>query len=141
MMNIDEYALGLLEKLRILWSTARKKVSRLIFICHSLGGIMIRNVRITVNQRSEYKALLPIRTAIVFMGTPHRGSGLTDLLMPLALAIKLVLDHECDRNCLKIYNHRRKDLQRSVVLPSRIWNIFVWCCSTRESVWSHSAGW
>lgn len=60
-------------------------------MCHSLGGIVVKQVRIlpeyidsgaadtvqaliTAHQRSEFKYIWSASKAIVFMGTPHRGS-------------------------------------------------------------------
>lgn len=47
-MNVDDVALDLLVRPRIVWSTRRRKLSQPVFIWYSLGDV--KNVLITANR-------------------------------------------------------------------------------------------
>jgi len=73
--NITAYARNLLQALKICRRDCRRR--SLIFVAHSLGGIIVKDVL----HRAAYETeapLLDIYTsteAIIFLGTPHRGSS------------------------------------------------------------------
>ena len=47
----------------------------IIFICHSLGGIILKKAMISANNRRElHNFILERPKAVAFMGTPHLGS-------------------------------------------------------------------
>lgn len=49
----------------------------MIFVAHSLGGIVVKKALIIANERSSLYGLILERVhGIAFMGTPHRGSDL-----------------------------------------------------------------
>ena len=49
----------------------------ILFVGHSLGGIVIKRALIRANTRSDYRAsILQATKAIAFLGTPHSGSDL-----------------------------------------------------------------
>ena len=48
----------------------------LIFVVHSLGGIVVKRALITATVRNAYKAIVDSTIAVVFLGTPHHGSQL-----------------------------------------------------------------
>lgn len=60
-----------------------------IFVCHSLGGLVCEDALFTAQQRPErhLKQVLHCTRGIVFMGTPHHGSGLAHWAESLAKAI------------------------------------------------------
>ncbi|KAI9462626.1 hypothetical protein F5148DRAFT_1286402 [Russula earlei] len=47
---------------------------RVIFICHSLGGLVLKQALIYIRNQSEYSALRDVAIGVIFLGTPHRGS-------------------------------------------------------------------
>ncbi|KAI4868776.1 hypothetical protein F4820DRAFT_408714 [Hypoxylon rubiginosum] len=46
----------------------------IIFICHSLGGIVVKRALSVAHGRPIYNTLLNATRSIIFMATPHRGS-------------------------------------------------------------------
>jgi hypothetical protein len=73
--KIDDYARHLLERLRARrrdFSDIRRPI---IFLCHSLGGIVFKKAMIIAHERSDrYESLSRDVYGVMFMGTPHRGS-------------------------------------------------------------------
>ncbi|MBE0586872.1 MAG: hypothetical protein IH617_02365 [Hydrogenophaga sp.] len=56
----------------------------IIFVCHSLGGLLIKRVLVNAWQRGDQSQGCEFDQqavkAILFCGTPHKGAGLADLL-------------------------------------------------------------
>ncbi|KAF2476890.1 uncharacterized protein BDR25DRAFT_41992 [Lindgomyces ingoldianus] len=76
--RVDDYARYLLERLvakrRNLSTYDRRPI---IFICHSLGGIVLKKALVLAHERSErYHTISSDTFGVMFMGTPHRGSDL-----------------------------------------------------------------
>lgn len=63
----------------------------LIFVCHSLGGLVCENALVIADQRPEkhLKSILELTRGIVFLGTPHHGSNLARWAEMLARSIGL----------------------------------------------------
>ncbi|KAI1415372.1 hypothetical protein F5Y13DRAFT_196709 [Hypoxylon sp. FL1857] len=62
-------------------SRLRRGIKRpIIFVCHSLGGLVVKEALITSDSYKNHKrhprlaAIYPRTIGVVFMGTPHRGS-------------------------------------------------------------------
>jgi pimeloyl-ACP methyl ester carboxylesterase len=49
---------------------------KLIFVCHSLGGLVVKQALVLTPQSSAIKDIQDRTTGIVFLGTPHGGSHL-----------------------------------------------------------------
>ena len=47
----------------------------LIFIAHSLGGIIVKQAVVWAHREPQYQSIKDHTLGIVFFGTPHRGSG------------------------------------------------------------------
>ena len=47
----------------------------IIFIAHSLGGIIVKQALVWANTEPQYKKILDHTLGIVFFGTPHQGSA------------------------------------------------------------------
>lgn len=64
----------------------------LIFVAHSLGGLVVEQALLIARGSSQphVKLLLPSTVAIAFMGTPHAGSPKADLASPLTALSNLV---------------------------------------------------
>lgn len=58
--------------------------SSLFFICHSLGGLMVKQMLSLARDREGSQGQIPHRTkGILFLGTPHQGSGLANIINKL----------------------------------------------------------
>ena len=77
--EIEDKALDLLNQLsleRISLEPVESKRRPIVFIGHSLGGILVKKAIILAHERShepEYKDVLDNTKGIAFLGTPHRG--------------------------------------------------------------------
>ncbi|KAK8130582.1 hypothetical protein PG999_002962 [Apiospora kogelbergensis] len=74
--RIDDYSRTLLERLmakRRQFSPLEKRP--LIFVCHSLGGVVVKRALVMAHERSQrYESITKDTVGIMFLGTPHRGS-------------------------------------------------------------------
>jgi len=78
----------LLERLRIVRREC-PPTHPLIFLGHSLGGIMVKQALVNAHNNSRYSAIKESTYGLVFFGTPHRGGnaglvGLGDLSIRIA---------------------------------------------------------
>lgn len=64
----------------------------ILFVCHSLGGLICEDALVWAQQRPEkhLKQVLNCTRGIVFLGTPHHGSGLAHWAETLAKTIGLI---------------------------------------------------
>ena len=61
---------------RLLTSSMMQESRRpLIFIAHSLGGIIVKQALVWAHREPRYRSIKDHTLGIVFFGTPHRGSG------------------------------------------------------------------
>lgn len=73
--KIDDYARTLLERLKARRKDFPDARRPIIFICHSLGGVVFKKAMILARERSDrYESLSRDVCGVMFMGTPHRGS-------------------------------------------------------------------
>jgi predicted alpha/beta hydrolase family esterase len=62
----------------------------LVFVAHSLGGIVVKKALILAHeQEDQYGSLLQQIAGVVFMGTPHRGANIADSMSYLASGLHL----------------------------------------------------
>ncbi|KAH6950982.1 hypothetical protein DER45DRAFT_599493 [Fusarium avenaceum] len=76
--GVEDFAIDLLARLEI----ARKDKSKrpIIFICHSMGGLIVKKALILAHDRQQiYNTIAESKVGIVFLATPHQGSGLAAL--------------------------------------------------------------
>jgi hypothetical protein len=80
-MPLSDRATNTLEEL-ILSGIGDRSV---IFICHSLGGLLVKQMLRHANDfgNSEYKRVATTTRAIIFLSTPHSGSNLADWMKHL----------------------------------------------------------
>lgn len=101
----------------------------IVFICHSLGGILVKKALILAHERLSdlyYKDIVDNTRAIIFLGVPHKGSDSARWANFAANALKgasigtstntaLVADLRRDSDTLinisKQFVHRGKDLK------------------------------
>lgn len=64
----------------------------LIYVAHSLGGLVIEQALLVCRGEAEayFKSVLSSAFGIIFIGTPHAGSGKADLLKPLTKLAKVL---------------------------------------------------
>ncbi|KAL4963231.1 uncharacterized protein BDV14DRAFT_177008 [Aspergillus stella-maris] len=63
----------------------------IIFIAHSLGGIVVKEALVQAKLGHAYQSIQAATYGIVFFGTPHRGSHLAKLGETLAKAVRAFL--------------------------------------------------
>ncbi|KAL1836742.1 hypothetical protein VTJ49DRAFT_4717 [Mycothermus thermophilus] len=73
--GIRDNARSLLEALRLLRDNDGSKGRPIVFLGHSLGGIIIKQALCTANiEQRKFGDILTSTRGIVFFGTPHRGT-------------------------------------------------------------------
>ncbi|KAK8911022.1 hypothetical protein QC760_000086 [Botrytis cinerea] len=77
--TIEDFATALLEDLLRERSNDNNKKRRIIFICHSMGGIVIKKALIRAFNAKLYRNIFELTSAILFLATPHMGSDETKL--------------------------------------------------------------
>ncbi|KAJ9617244.1 hypothetical protein H2200_000965 [Cladophialophora chaetospira] len=83
MAGIDEFARQLLFALRLIRNGGAES-RPLIFIAHSLGGIVVKKALILSHQDKHiYGEILKATVGIIFLATPHRGSSIATWMAPL----------------------------------------------------------
>ncbi|KAI1397445.1 TPR-like protein [Hypoxylon fuscum] len=71
-IKLDDHAKNLLQWLDI----ERQEPQRpLIFICHSLGGLVVKEALVEANLDVTYKPIVEATKLLVFFATPHRGGN------------------------------------------------------------------
>jgi pimeloyl-ACP methyl ester carboxylesterase len=61
----------------------------IIFICHSYGGLLVKQMlRLGHDRGSEYGKLVNRFRGIVFLGTPHNGSGIAGFVKALGIVLR-----------------------------------------------------
>ncbi|KAI9795942.1 MAG: hypothetical protein M1833_006590 [Piccolia ochrophora] len=75
--NIDNDAEDLLNRLDNRRETEEERKRPILFIAHSLGGLVVKKALIIARERSgQYRNLLKSVQGCVFFGVPHRGSDI-----------------------------------------------------------------
>ncbi|KAK3311985.1 hypothetical protein B0H66DRAFT_506297 [Apodospora peruviana] len=82
-MDVKGYARLLLGRIQHdVLSDDRTDTRRIIFVCHSLGGIVCKQVLVIAHEDNTVTGNVKLQESlagIVFLGTPHRGSNKGDL--------------------------------------------------------------
>ena len=88
--SITDFAKELLFELRFGKSHEGEKFgigeTPLIFVTHSMGGLLAKKACVLGQNDEHYKALVRSISAIIFLSTPHRGSNLAELLNRILVA-------------------------------------------------------
>ncbi len=76
--RLQDYADSLLTQIRLLRSAA-EQARPLIFICHSMGGLVARLAMTRLHTLPEkFGSLKPKQCGLLFLSTPHLGSQASD---------------------------------------------------------------
>ncbi|KAI2604221.1 Alpha/Beta hydrolase protein [Hypoxylon fragiforme] len=82
-MSIRDFAESLVAELKNSPSIRRSN-TRIIFICHGMGGCIVNKAYIQAREDPTSKALADRVHSVFFLGTPHRGSDLAITLNNLS---------------------------------------------------------
>ncbi|KXH67436.1 ankyrin repeat protein [Colletotrichum salicis] len=77
--DIPDFASDLLYALKAQRTSEEERQRRIVFICHSLGGLVFKQSQAVImahEQDRHYSCILYHIHGVVFFGTPHRGSSL-----------------------------------------------------------------
>ncbi|KAK2777653.1 hypothetical protein FQN52_003019 [Onygenales sp. PD_12] len=73
--SVFQHTETLLFDLATLRRAQNEKTRPIIFVAHSLGGIVVKDaLSLSKNEKNFYKEILPASAGVCFLGTPHRGS-------------------------------------------------------------------
>ncbi|KAK5632688.1 hypothetical protein RRF57_008402 [Xylaria bambusicola] len=79
-LNIHDFATNLLACAYHCPGMASNPSGRIIFVGHSMGGLVIKKAYILAHQLPEYDKLAGRVHAMFFLATPHQGAGIAQLL-------------------------------------------------------------
>ncbi|KAJ5958775.1 NACHT and WD domain protein [Penicillium vulpinum] len=68
------------EERKDLWLSVNFSQRPMIFVVHSLGGLVVKKAYIIGKTDDQYSDMISQTYGIVFLGTPHRGSNLAHIL-------------------------------------------------------------
>ncbi|KAI1409381.1 Alpha/Beta hydrolase protein [Hypoxylon sp. FL1857] len=74
--DISVFAHQLLEDIVAVRDTIEESYRPIIFICHSLGGLVFKQAFNVAKENDKYTSIANHTKGVMFFGTPHRGSGL-----------------------------------------------------------------
>ena len=127
--NITDFAKELLFELRFGKTHEGEKFGigemPLIFVTHSMGGLLAKKACLLGQNDEHYKALVRSVSAIVFLSTPHRGSNLAEILNRI-----LVASFQSARNFIKDINRSSMALEeineqfRHIAPRLSIWSFY-----------------
>ncbi|ENH74085.1 Protein SERAC1 [Fusarium oxysporum f. sp. cubense race 1] len=70
----------------------------IIFVCHSLGGLVCQDALVTAKQRSEQhlQDIVNFTRGVIFLGTPHHGSSLAKIGELVSRSVGLIKETNSD---------------------------------------------
>lgn len=77
-MTLIDFAEDLLLRLKNSREGPQEQRRPLIFVCHSLGGVVLKQALVMASLYDEYTDIALSTSGIAFFGTPHRGSRTAD---------------------------------------------------------------
>ena len=88
--SIFQHAGVLLSDLALLRTSSADKQKKLIFIAHSLGGIVVKDaLSRSRNETTWIDEILPATIGVIFLGTPHYGSKKASLAKQVMKLVKM----------------------------------------------------
>ena len=121
--RLSSHASDLLHELAAYRSTVKTGRQRpLIFVAHSLGGLVVKDMLLTAwkIQEERLRDVWKSTRAIAFLGTPHAGSGLARLVEPLARVLEIFRETNMDilsllRSDSEVLSRVHDDFMRVIV--------------------------
>ncbi|KAN0110209.1 hypothetical protein V8E51_006596 [Hyaloscypha variabilis] len=98
--GVKEHARGLLGALGEKRGRSFEAKRPLIFVGHSLGGLVIKQALVIAEQETLYKQIYNSTLGIIFFGTPHQGSRLANYATAITSPL-LVLANKPDAELLE----------------------------------------
>ncbi|CAG9982457.1 unnamed protein product [Clonostachys byssicola] len=110
----------------LLFSLARHGVYNrpLVFVAHSLGGIVVKEMlgRSSLSAEDDLRNIVESTAAIIFLGTPHRGSPELAAIGEYLRSIVNGLGMETTATNLDALGLKTTDLERAQEAFSSVWN-------------------
>ncbi|KAI8962267.1 hypothetical protein F5Y11DRAFT_323386 [Daldinia sp. FL1419] len=86
--DVTVFADQLLECLNAERRTGQEINRPIIFICHSLGGIVFKQAFVRAREKNQYNRIGSQFKGVIFFGTPHKGSKLASMASILAMIVR-----------------------------------------------------
>lgn len=86
--DIFDFADQLLEGLLAARVSEAELDRPILFVCHSLGGIVFKQALVRVYENERYRELPARISGVLFFGTPHRGSDMAKWASILGAVVK-----------------------------------------------------
>lgn len=112
-MSVGDFAVDLLTRLVMERECDAERMRPLVFICHSLGGVVLKQALITASAvRNHYGTITKSTFGVIFMGTPHRGSRVANTARQIARIINITsLSSLVRSDLLAVLSMSSKELQ------------------------------
>ncbi|KAF5723452.1 hypothetical protein FMUND_1835 [Fusarium mundagurra] len=96
--RISNHAYNLVTALASLRQSDSTNERPIIFICHSLGGLVCQDALVTARQRSEQhlQDIVNFTRGVIFLGTPHHGSSLAKIGELVSRSVGLIKETNSD---------------------------------------------
>ncbi|KLP12267.1 uncharacterized protein FFB20_01124 [Fusarium fujikuroi] len=96
--RISNHAYNLVTALASLRQSDNTNERPIIFICHSLGGLVCQDALVTAKQRSEQhlQDIVNFTRGVIFLGTPHHGSSLAKIGELVSRSVGLIKETNSD---------------------------------------------
>lgn len=120
--TIRDYGRRLLENLRLIRSRKEDQTRPIIFVCHSMGGIVVKQAMLLAhNEARLYPHMFDAVAAILFLATPHQGSSVADSVKIMTRIINAAfIGTQTSRFTGKMRSDLLKSLQRN---NTELWQI------------------
>ncbi|GFP55607.1 protein SERAC1 [Trichoderma asperellum] len=74
-MTLNKLAIALLDELKELRTREKQQERPLLFIGHSIGGLVVKMALVRASRDAKYEGILRECYGVAFFGTPHQGSS------------------------------------------------------------------
>jgi len=110
--TVRAHAQNLINDFTILRRTTRSPGRPIIFVAHSLGGLVCQEaLLVCLNPTEEYhRDILASTRGVAFLGTPHAGSGLQKFASAVADIINLCPIKKPNKDILEVLNRHSQVL-------------------------------
>ncbi|KAK2746767.1 hypothetical protein FQN55_005494 [Onygenales sp. PD_40] len=113
--KLPDFARSLLENVMAVRKTSEEMMRPIIFVCHSMGGIVVKKaLSIAIIDSEDYDNIRTSTCGILFFSTPHRGSTITRLPEVMVNIANL-----CLAGTSKLTGRMRSDLIKSLERDSQ----------------------
>ncbi|KAN0101984.1 Ankyrin repeat-containing domain protein [Hyaloscypha variabilis] len=116
--GLEDFSRGLLEGLRGERRGKEYEKRPIIFVCHSMGGIVVKKALIIAKiEDRRFEDILMSVKSIMFLATPHRGSSETQYPGMLASIANLAMNQS---GATRLFGRSRSDLIKTLEKDSQI---------------------